>query len=102
MNLDLANLKLSVQAGLLGNAFPKLRAICVNLTENLIYTCFYIDGEISEDDKECCESILDEVHSDFCNSTHEGKEIEFETHFTRLDYPQKPLLVGHWVYYRKE
>jgi len=101
MNFDIVNLKLSALAGLLGNVFPKLRAVCVNIDENIIYVCFYIDGEISEEDKECCESALDDIIADFPLES-DGKEIEFETPMIRLDYPQKPPLRGHWVYYRNE
>lgn len=98
MIVDIASLELSAQRGLLGNVFPKLRAVCVNSTENLIFVCFYIDGEISEDETEFCESILDDVTADFC--IHD--EIEFETPIIRLDYPERPPLIGHWVYYRYE
>jgi hypothetical protein len=103
MIIDIVNLKLSVQRGLLGHVFPKLRAVCVNSKENLIYVCFYIDGEISENQKELCESVLDDVTADFFNAkADENNEIEFETPIIRLDYPKKPLLIGHWVYYRNE
>ncbi len=92
----------SALRGLLGRVFPKLRAVCVNSTENLIYVCFYIDGEISEDEAEYCEGALDDIIADFCHLTYNGKDIEFETPIVRLDYPQKPSLIGHWVYYRDE
>ena len=55
--------------GLLYNVFPKLRAICVNSTENLIYVCFYCDGEISDDDKKLCECVLDDITADFVTLT---------------------------------
>lgn len=35
MIVDIANLKLSAQRGLLGNVFPQLRAVCVNSVEDL-------------------------------------------------------------------
>ncbi len=40
-------LQLSAQRGLFGNVFQKLRAVCVESKENLIFVCFYCDGEIS-------------------------------------------------------
>lgn len=102
MSLDIVNLKLSAQRGLLGNVFPNLRAVCVKSTKNLIFVCFYINGEITENEKESCESTLDNIIADFCNLTENEKEIEFETPIIRLDYPEKPPLIGQWVYYRNE
>jgi hypothetical protein len=99
MAVNIINVKLSAQRGLLGNIFPELRAVCVDSKKNLIKICFYIDGEISEKKKECCESTLDQIIADFCNLQ---EEIEFETPIIRLDYPQKPILIGYWVYYRQE
>jgi hypothetical protein len=46
-------------------------------------------------------SNLDEITADFFRATA-SEEIEFETPMIRLDYPQKPPLIGHWVYYRFE
>ena len=100
MLIPIAHVLLSVQAGLLGNAFPNLRAVCVNSTENLLSAYFYIDGEISEDDHESCESVLDELHSDFSHLMEKG--VEFYAPFIRLDFPNKMPLIGHWVYYRRE
>lgn len=103
MKVSVGDLKLSVLRGLLGNVFPKLRAVCVNSKENLIFVCFYCDGEISEDDKELCESTLDDIIADFCHLVKEGKDsMEFETPIIRLDYPRKMPLIGDWVYYRHE
>lgn len=101
MIVESVNLRLSAQRGLLGNVFPKLRAVCVNSTENLIFICFYCDGEISEDDKELCESTLDQVIADFWIGEGEN-EIGFEAPIIPLNYPKKMPLNGHWVYYRHE
>lgn len=92
------DLILSTLRGLLRNVFPELRAVCVESRENLIFVCFYCDGEISDDNKECCESTLDDIFSDF--SYIPG--IEFDTPIIRLDYPKKMPLIGEWVYYRHE
>ncbi len=104
MIVDIGYLKLSAQRRLLYNVFPELRAVCVSAEENLIYMAFFIDGEITEEQKECCESVLDDVTAEFfrVNYSNEKDELEFETHFIRLDYPQKPPLRGSWVYYRHE
>jgi hypothetical protein len=91
-------LKLSAQRGLLGNVFQKLRAVCVESQENLIFVCFYCDGEISDEDRECCESTLDDIIADCPRSP----EMEFETPIVDLGYPKKMPLIGEWVYYRYE
>ena len=100
MIVDLVRVKLSAQRGLMMNSFPNLRAVCVNSTENLLSIYFYIDGEISEEDKESCECVLDDFFSDFSYLMDKG--MEFETPFIRLDFPNRMPLIGHWVYYRKE
>lgn len=97
MIIGTRDLKLSAQRGLLGNVFPELRAVCINSEENLIETIFYIDGEISDDQNECCESTMDDIIADFFE---EG--LEFSTPIIRLDYPERPTLVGSWAYYRQE
>ncbi len=103
MIIDIVNLRLSAQRGLLYNSFPELRAVCVESSENLIYVCFYCDGKISEENNELCECVLDDIMADFCNmGTKEGVEIKFETPIIRLDYPKKMPLRGCWVYYRHE
>lgn len=98
MIVNLRTLKLAALAGLLGNVFPRLRAVCVDSQENLVIVCFYCDGEISDDEKECCESTLDEIFA----SCSQVSTIEFETPIIQLDYPKKMPLIGHWVFYRKE
>lgn len=103
MKVSLADLQLSVQRGLLGNVFSKLRAVCIESREkNLIFLCFYCEGEISEDDRECCESVVDQVVADFACVSEDKPVIEFETPIVRVDYPKKMPLIGHWVFYRKE
>jgi hypothetical protein len=103
MNIDIVDLKLSVQRGLLGHVFPKLRAVCANSIQNRIIVCFYVDGEITEHEKELCECVLDDVTADFFLARADEKDqIEFEIPIIRLDYPKKPPLIGYWVYYRNE
>jgi hypothetical protein len=102
MIIDIDDLKLSTQRALITNVFPNLRAVCVDSRDNLIYLCIYCDGEASEDDKECCESILDEVIADFFYASDDKPVIEFEMPVKRLDYPKKMPLIGEWVYYRHE
>lgn len=102
MKVPIGDLKLSVQRALLSNVFRSLRAVCVESRENLIFLCFYCDGEVSEDHRECCESVLDEVIADFFFASKDKPVIEFETPVIRLDYPKKMPLIGDWVFYRKE
>jgi hypothetical protein len=98
MLVDIIDLKLSVGRGLWGNISPKLRAVCVNSAENLIYMYMYFDGEITEEEHEFCECVLDDVSSDF--SFHE--EMKFDMPEIRLDYPFKIPTIGEWIYYRYE
>ncbi len=102
MIIPMRDLKLSVQSALLSNIFPRLRAVCVDSQENLIFLCFYCDGEPSEADRECCESVLDEVIADFFYALEDKPVIEFEISIVSLDYSKKMPLIGEWVYYRYE
>lgn len=101
MIIDMIDLRISIQRGLLGNVFPKLRAVCANSFENLIVINFYCDGAISEDERELCESTLDQVIADFWIGEGDN-EMSFETPIIRLDFPKRMPLNGHWVYYRHE
>lgn len=102
MSIDIMNLKLSAQRGLLGNVFPRLRAVCLDTKKNSLFICFYVDGKITKSNRDCCESVIDNIAEDFCNVSRNETGIEFATSIVRLDYPQKPPLIGHWIYYRSE
>lgn len=102
MKVPMEDLKLSVQRALLTNVFPTLRAVCVESRENLISLCFYCDGEPSEDNRECCESVMDEVIADFFLASADKPVIEFEMPIIRIDFPKKMPLTGCWVFYRQE
>jgi hypothetical protein len=104
MLIDIVDLRLSAQRALLGNVFPELRSVSVDSKENLIQICFYIDGEISDDQKDLCECVVDEIIADFfLINVDEKDRLEFESPIIRLDYPNKPVLVGsNWVYSRYE
>ncbi len=103
MSVDIVGLKLSAQRGLLYNVFPELRAVCVSAEENLIYVGFFVDGEITEEQREYCASVLDDILADFFQvNPNEEDDLEYEAPIVRLDYPQKPPLRGFWVYYRHE
>lgn len=96
--MDIGELKLSAQRALLGNVTPNLRAVCVNVEENVISAVFYCDKEISEEEFELYEQVKDQIIADFCNL----QELEFSLETVRLDYPKKMPLKGFWVYYRNE
>lgn len=102
MIVNLSTVKLSTVSGLLGNVFPNLRAVCVDSRENLIYIGFYYDGELTNEEKECCESTLDQIFADCSYISEEKVPVNFETKILRLDYPKKMPLIGDWVYYRHE
>ena len=96
MQIKILDLMLSVQRGLWGNASLNLRAVCADCDNKKIYVDFFYDGEISEEDHELYESVLDDIYSDY------SIETEFYMPSIRLDYPQKIPLRGRWVYYRYE
>jgi hypothetical protein len=102
MIIDMVDLKLSTIRGLLGRVFPALRAVCINSTENLIQIYFYCDGEITNDKKKMCSSVLDQIVVDFDHLTQNENRLRFEAPVIRLDYPNKMPLTGSWIYYRYE
>lgn len=93
---------LSTIYGLLGNVFPSLRAVCAEESENLIYICFYYDGEITDRDAQLCKRSIDRVIECYIHLSDGDKSIVFETPMMRMDYPQKMPLRGSWRYYRYE
>ena len=102
MIIDRVDLLLSVQRGLLENVFSKLRAVCAGSTENTIFTYFYHDSEITEEERELCEHAIDQIMSDFFYASENKPVIEFQMPVIRIDYPKRLPLRGDWVYYRHE
>ena len=103
MAIDIAQIKLSAQVGLLGNVFPMLRAVCVDYSNNCISVLFYCDGKISFEDRELCESTMDTIHSDFILSNQNMKKLmQINCEIFEIPYPNKINLIGHLVYYRNE
>lgn len=101
MVIGIGKLKLTAQVALLGNVTPNLRSVCVQVEDHKIFVRFYYDRELSEDDKECAESTMDDIIADLHTDT-DGVETFFDYDFLQLSYPEKPPLIGHWVYYRFE
>jgi hypothetical protein len=96
-------LKLSTQRALWGHVFPELRAVSVSVNKNQIDVCFYHNGELTENDRECCELAITEIIADYpYYFDNEKIETEFNTPIIRLDYPDKIPQRGEWVYFRYE
>ena len=102
MIVDHVKLRLSAQKALLNNIFPNLRAVFVGPTEGEVLICFYIDGEISEEDRKVCESVSKKILSDVLHFIGAEENVHFNTPIVRLDFPNKMPLNGLWVYYRRE
>lgn len=100
--MDIGDLKLSAQRALLGNVTPNLRAVCVDIEDNVISAIFFCDKEISEEDFELYEQAKDQIIADFCQPQASFDQPEFSLETVRLDYPEKMPLKGFWVYYRNE
>ncbi|MFB4339497.1 hypothetical protein RAC90_03260 [Pantoea sp. CS_6] len=90
-------LKLSIQAALLGAVTENMRNIAVDICGNKILLCFFIDGEIKDDDKENISIVETEVIADF------DGDFDIETIIKRIDCPEKIIPgQGHSVFQRKE
>lgn len=90
-------LKLSMQSALLGSITENMRNIAVDLTGNKITLYFFINGDITDDDKENISIIETEVIADF------EDEFDIEAIIKRIDYP-KPIILerGCSIFQRKE
>ena len=77
-----AELRLSLNRALLGAVFPQLRAVLVRANEKSWEIRFYVDGEISDDDRESLTTAEAEVVGDmkWWTMTYSGEII-------RLDAP---------------
>ncbi len=69
----------------------------MDISENKIMLYFFINGEISEDDKENISIIETEVIADF------EDEFDIESIIKRVDYPESIILEhGSSVFQRQE
>jgi len=93
LGIDRVDLLLSTQRGLLGNVFSKLRAVSVDSEKSIIFTCFYHDDEITEEERKLCEHTIDQIMADFFYAEEGRPEIEFEMPIIRLDYPKKMVSI---------
>ncbi|EBE9927999.1 hypothetical protein L6N32_004703 [Salmonella enterica subsp. enterica serovar Poona] len=94
---NIKRLKLSIQSALLGAITENMRNIAVDISENKIILYFFINGEITEDDKENISIIETEVIADF------EDKFDIESVIKRVDYPESIILErGCSVFQRKE
>lgn len=90
-------LKLSIQSALLGAITENIRNVAVYINEKKIFLYFFINGEISEDEKENISIIETEVIADF------EDDFDIESIIKRVDTPEPITLDrGFSVFQRKE
>ncbi len=88
---------LNTQRALVGVITPNLRAVIIKIDhkEELFYSYYYYEGELSEELLDLWQCATAEATADFWGMTEE--------HFVRLDYPKEiPLGDGNFAYLRKE
>ncbi|MES2344771.1 MAG: hypothetical protein V4494_02375 [Chlamydiota bacterium] len=86
----------STGRALLGVITPELRAVVVDLVEDVFYINFYYDGEVSEDLIDLWDCAITEASAGLDSNFGLDEYIE------RLDYPQKIPRSGTFAYLRKE
>lgn len=94
---NIKRLKLSIQSALLGAITANMRNIAIDINENKIILYFFINGEISDDDRENISIIETEIIADF------EDEFDIESIIKRIDSPELIVLErGYSVFQRKE
>jgi hypothetical protein len=88
---------LAIQSALLGEVTPALRAVFVDVDseQETFYSCFYQDGEMTEQRIEALECVVTEASADLGHCL-------IERRITRLDYPQLIPIRGYCAYMRRE
>jgi hypothetical protein len=89
------DLFLNTQKALLDKVGPSLRAVNVKKANNIIFICFYNDGEITDNLTDEFISISKDIIKNF-------NDIKIDTKIVRIDYPQPIPPDINWVYRRKE
>jgi hypothetical protein len=87
----------SVRRALIGNVTPNLRAVYVDLEEELITLLFYYNDPLSEDEEELASLTDTEFISDFPSPEY---KTDCKVHV--IPYPQKIEKKGYCVYRRYE
>jgi hypothetical protein len=88
--------KLRIQKALLGEISESVRAVIFSVSENSLKIKFYLDGEISKDDRESASCVETEVIADY----EDWWSVECEC--IRADAPQEINGEGFWVFRRRE
>jgi len=91
-----AGVLLSVQRALLGEVFPALRGVSIELDDSKICLVCIVDGMLSSEDAESLSCIESEVMADF----PEEYEVSLET--VRCDAPAEMPTCSVWAYRRRE
>jgi hypothetical protein len=89
---------LSMQSALLREITPDLRAVIIDLDKNeqILYACFYYDGEVSEKMIDLWDCVICEASASL------GPDCFVKAQVARLDYPQKIPSGGYCAYLRRE
>lgn len=94
--LELLNVRCSIQIALLSEVPANLRGVAFELSDNTVHLKYFYDGATSADDLESMEI----VETNLIASLPEDYTVSHE--FQRWDYP-KPLTVTlNWAYARRE
>ena len=87
---------LGVQRALLGAVFPKLRVVAVDFTETSILVLCFVDGELSDEDKDSIYEIETEIMAQF-PSNH-----QIECRVISLTFPEMVPKDMRRAYSRRE
>lgn len=87
---------LAVMKGLWDEVFDELRGVTFELKDKHVFVKCYVDGILSDDNKESLECMLTEVIADFTTGYTFDMDIE------RVDAPGAIQPLTAWVYLRKE
>ena len=87
---------LAIQRALLGLVTPELRAIIVDVQEQLLYMRFYYDQVVLQEILESWEYAITRSIADL------GSDYLFDAKIERLDFPQEIPFRGRYAFLRKE
>lgn len=102
MKFDKNFILMSAKRALLTYVKPHLRAVCVDIADQVVEAHFYFHGSVSEVDQEDMECVMTEIMSDFPIYDDAGKEFTYKYMAHQVDAPQPLNCVGYWAYYRYE
>lgn len=87
---------LSLQRALLGEVGSNLRAVTVTYSGTTIHFDAFVDGEVTDEEREAMSLVETEVMADFPSTDKITHQV------MRLDTPNLIPQDRTWVYYRKE